>query len=1147
MICYALMAAVALSQAPNVNSKKLENPLITKAKEKEDLINKLKRDIFKVDRAIGETNKLIGKSRNAPYLPDLQFRLAELYVEKSRYTYYYQAETRADNAKGAIVSPETKLYKEKAVQIYNRILRENIDFHDGDKVTFYLAHEQREMGEFDTMLKTLGDLIRKYPSSPLRLDAEQIIGDYFFDKADLKSAEEHYKNILDAPPSPVHDLARYKMGWIRVNQNNYADAVTFFEAAAASAPMPGVDQAKSLNVKREALLDLVYSYTESRPAKGALQYFEKLSESRTTYALALDKLGNRYFIKQQYEFAIPALRKLMEVQPDPELEVERAEKIYDSLKAAKNKVLPRPMDVAMLVRAAIQTKQDPSKDDVSRKKTLAELEEMARDLSTTIHVAAQKRDDKALYLEAAEAYERYLELFRPKQYATMMMQNRADALFAAKEYPKAARQFEELALYLDALERKDKKGDDKDSKDKKVEDKDKVDVAKDAKPDKPAAPAPTGKGAKDAKLAAVATVSKSESTSTVSDVKNHEQALYGALLSYFSSLKPGDVERLNAFEVADSRQALKLLGAEYVSRYPKSEHVLEIKFNIARAYYEDGDYPKAGELFRDFAIQHSDHKDARVAGNLALDSFRQINDFKSLKETGEAFMKSKLPADFLAEVKKIMSESQGAALAEKLLDSTTEGGDIIEALLKIADENKGNENGENALYGAFTATRDKRDFKRQREIGQRLLTEYPKSKFASDVLLTLGRQAAEAGRYADAAKYFEDIGNRFSDSTGLDGWLASAKLKAALGDYNGSVKALETAAERAGARKAEVLTLLAQTHMKMKEPGKARAIAEQVLKIDKTNPAAAAIVAEVTSGESNAKPESLIPMLTAMTNNPASAGEDAAKALWYLGDMMYRQFKAMPNEPIEGKVAAMQQMQGIFQQSAQMGSPEWAVASLWRIASSLKNLADAVESLPPPAGLSATEVAQYREAIKQQVDPLKEQADNAFQQCVSRADQLEVFTTPVVGCRTKAEVATNPLGRMPPVAGQANTDELSKNAETKQDAVSFEQLALANLAAFKLKDAQVALNRTIEIEDNRASAHSALGYSFLLEGDAMAARAEYTRALEADPTFEKGRANLAALRCRFSDKEGAKRELSLLKDPDAIRGPDVDPEWKTCR
>ena len=65
---------------------------------------------------------------------------------------------------------------------------------------------------------------------------------------------------------------------------------------------------------------------------------------------------------------------------------------------------------------------------------------------------AQKKDDKNLYLEAASAYEKYLSLFRPKQYATQMMQNRADALFAARRFPEAARQFEELALYLDTHE-----------------------------------------------------------------------------------------------------------------------------------------------------------------------------------------------------------------------------------------------------------------------------------------------------------------------------------------------------------------------------------------------------------------------------------------------------------------------------------------------------------------------------------------------------------------------------------------------------------------------------------------------------------------------------------------------------------------------
>jgi tetratricopeptide (TPR) repeat protein len=1142
MALLPLALAMSLAQAPNT---KLENPLLTKQREKADLVEKLRRDIFKVDRSIGETDKLIARSRNAPYLPDLQFRLAELYVEKSRYLYYLQAENRPEGQKGALVSTETKLLKQKAIQVYTRILKEFPDFKDADKVTFYLAHEYRELGEFDSMLKTHKDLIAKYPSSPLRLDAEQIVGDYWFDKADLKQAEEHYKAILDAPPSPVHDLARYKMGWIRINQANHAEAVTFFEAAAASAPLPGVDVTKALSVKREALLDLVYSYTEARPAKGAIQYFEKLSDSRATFSLALDKLSNRYFIKQQFEYAIPALRKLLEVQPDPELEVERVGKLYDSFKSARGKVLPKAEDVAYLVRAAVEVKTDPAKDEVSRKKTLAELEEMARDLATSIHVQAQKKDDKALYLEAAAAYERYLSLFRPKAYATVIMQNRADALFAARRYPEAARQFEELAVYLDAGNAK-KDGEKTDKKASDPRDA-KLDLAKDPAPAATPAAA-TGKDPKkpDSKLAASAGVTTAGTKTINGEAKGHTEALYGALLSHYSSLKQGEVERLNAFEVADARQALKLLGAQFIGRYPKNEHALEVKFNIARAYYEDGDYKKSAELFKEYALTHPENKDAVVAGNLAFDSLRQLLDFKGIEEVGKAFLAANLPAAFKADVQKIITQSKTDALGEIAFQASNEG-DVITGLLKVADENKGQELGEKALYGAFAAAREKRDLRKEREVGERFVKEYPKSQYLSDVMITLGRHAAEAGRYADAANYFEQMGKQFAgDSTGLDSLLSSARLRLAMGDYPGAIKVLETTVEQAGARKAEVLVSLAQAHLKMKAPAKARATAEQALKVDKTNAAAAAIVAEVAAGTPNEKIEPLVAMMTAVTNSPNGNGDDAARGLWFIGDMLYRQFKAIPADNIDGKIAALQQMQGVFQQAGAMGSAEWAVASLWRIAGGLSHIVDIVEATPVPAGLKPAEVEQFRAAVKQQVDPIKTNAENTYATCVARADSLEVFSAAVIGCRKKTDEASSPL-RGPPPEKPVNVEELQKKAETTQNANDFEALGLAYLGAFQVNNAILNFNRAVEIEDARATVHSALGYAFLLSGDAQAARAEYGRALEADPTLDKARANLAALHCRFADAEGARREAAVIKDVASLASPDVDPEWKTCK
>lgn len=1100
------LSVLLLSQLPLLGGPQKQNPIVNKAKEKEELITKLRRDIFKVDRSIGETEKLISKSRNAPYLPDLQFRLAELYVEKSRYMYYLQAEQRPEGMKGAMVSPETKLLKQKAIQIYFRILREFPDFKDGDKVTFYLAHEQRELGLFDEMLKTEGELIRKYPNSPLRLDAEQILGDYFFDKADLVEAEKHYQAILELPPSPVHDLARYKMGWIRVNQSKHAEAVVFFEAAAASPPLPGVDPQKSLNVKREALLDLVYSYTEVRPAKGALNYFEKLSESRATYALALDKLGNRYFIKQQYEYAIPALRKLMEIQPDPELDLERAEKIYDSLKAAKGKVSPRAEDITYLVRAAVESKTNPDLDDGTRKKQLAELEEMSRDLATQMHVAAQKKEEKELYVEAADAYKEYLSLFRPEAYVRAIMRNRGNALFAAKEYPQAARQFEELAKYEErALER---------NKGKAAETKKAV-ANKDA-------PALSG--------------------------SDHESALYAALLAHYSSLKPGEVERLNAFEVADARQALKLLGADFVARYPKSENATEIKFNIARAYYEDGDFEKSSELFADFAIKNPDHKDAPVAGNLALDGLRQRNDFKGMEALGKRLLASKLPSAFLSDVNKILTESKGEALSELALQSSQETGDVVEGLIKVADENKGGDLGEKALYGAFVAAREKRDVRKERELGDRFVKEYPKSQYNQDILLTLGRHAAETARFDEAASYFEQVGQSLQDSAGLDGWLAGARIRSALGQYSQAQKDFEAAVEVAGARKSEVLTLLAETQVKANQHGKARATLEQALKLDKQNSKAAGLLAELVATDTpNEKPDNLIATLTTVTQGPEGQTDDSAKGLWYLGEMLYRGYKAIPNEDVEQKVAQLQNTEAIYMQAAQMGSPEWAVASLWRIGLAYQHLADVVEATPVPSGLSAAEVQQFRKAVAEQVTPLKERADNAFKACLSRAQQLEVYTPAMIGCRTKKEDVQSPLPKLAGGGQPGNVEELQKKVEATQDAASVEALGLAYLDAKQLGLAMLAFGRATELEDTRASAHNALGVALMLSGDSMGARAAYGKALDSDPTNEKARANLAALRCRFGDLEGARRELSVLKDLGQLSGPDVDPEWRACK
>ena len=198
------------------------------------------------------------------------------------------------------------------------------------------------------------------------------------------------------------------------------------------------------------------------------------------------------------------------------------------------------------------------------------------------------------------------------------------------------------------------------------------------------------------------------------DAASQEEAIYGALLAHYATLQPEEVKERNAFEVADARQAMKLVGADYLGRFPKSDKVPEVKFNIARAYYEDGEFPKAAELFEAFALAHPKHKEATVAGNLALDALRQRNDFKGLEATGQKFLKSALPPEFRAQVQKILARSEAEALDELALESARPPATWSRAWSRSPPRHKGSEMGEKALYGAFTAAREKRDLPQER-------------------------------------------------------------------------------------------------------------------------------------------------------------------------------------------------------------------------------------------------------------------------------------------------------------------------------------------------------------------------------------------------------------------------------------------------
>ena len=57
-----------------------------------------------------------------------------------------------------------------------------------------------------------------------------------------------------------------------------------------------------------------------------------------------------------------------------------------------------------------------------------------------------------------------------------------------------------------------------------------------------------------------------------------------------------------------------------------------MKCNVARAFYDEGNFKQAGELFTAFVQEYPHSKDVSVAAHLALDAFHNLGDFERLVE-----------------------------------------------------------------------------------------------------------------------------------------------------------------------------------------------------------------------------------------------------------------------------------------------------------------------------------------------------------------------------------------------------------------------------------------------------------------------------------------------------------------------------------
>lgn len=450
-----LILAIALlwnvpSSAQGALHTRYEYEKKDQAEEQKKYMAKLRQDKKKVEMAIESTKVLIDQSRTKPYLPELYLRLAELYIEKSRIVYFIRTSV-AKASQNALDHLESDTLKKQAIETYQRVLGNFPDFKDRDKVRFFLAHEYRELGQLDEMVDQYRTIVEKHQDSPYVPEAHLLLGDHFFNrKQNLDMALKHYKAVLKHSGSPAVPVARYKLAWCHINKTQFKEAIKLLEACVTTPSTKNLDidtYKKKVDIKLEALIDMAYCYCEAykdKKPEEAIAYFRKYAWSRTVYTMVLEKLAYRYFIKKKWTHAASIYRQLCTLQHDVEKLLEYARNIFQCVQAVETFESAQE-DMGHIIKALRKQKYSVHIPETEKEKNHRDYELYARHIVTHLHAKASEGKSVTDFKRAADSYKQYMAFFRNSPVLEDMQENYAEALFSAKAYLEAGKEYEKLA------------------------------------------------------------------------------------------------------------------------------------------------------------------------------------------------------------------------------------------------------------------------------------------------------------------------------------------------------------------------------------------------------------------------------------------------------------------------------------------------------------------------------------------------------------------------------------------------------------------------------------------------------------------------------------------------------------------------------
>lgn len=1089
-------------------------------------IGELEAQLRATDKKIAVTTAEIKRVRDTEFLPDLYFSQADLFLQKSRLMYLIKVNKNKGVPLTEMDFTAEKRPKQEAIDIYQKIYAFFPKSRLRDRALFFKALELRDIGQSEAMIKTFGQLNQEFPGSQYLLEANIILGDYFLEeKKDLEGALEAFRRVIAKELSPYTPLAHYRIGWVFINQQKYAEAVTAFEEAVRTQGLVSTNITTELpelyrktDIRREAILSMAVPYVEIYgDYRASLKEEQQAAAKSGEQPVATSAVAPKSLPQKTSAWVRPGK------SPSPTLSPSLSSAASVPAKKALA-VVVHPVEYFRKISDGHQT----YRRVLSRVGRRLALKEMWREVADVwIEVLVASSDPELKF----EAIQRWNEAIKKTSQPTDQIRFIEHAVFTAQEVRaraverggkynrKEANQLKFLELVTrDIATRIQQTARTRNSRE---------DFSKAAQ-----AYEIYQIGFPQNRDLAKMLINKAESlfraeewtraglefenlARTMKSKKRQFEFQESAIQAYVNALKEPD--KLTSLDLVRSRRGVRDVGTAWVVKNMRHPAAASTAYNIGQSWYEDRLLPQAIQSFTFFIKNFSRDSRVRDAIFLIINAYSQLDDFKGLIAAAKQLEKTRgLSADDRQAIRDL---SRRAQLKDLQIAAGNFGSkEYAENLKNLASKYSDSSMGSAALYEAFTSLRSKRD-PEMYDVGEALLEKHSDSTFTKEVVSSMAQIALLTADFERAARYLSRFSDKYPTEKESKDWKKSAaQIYEWMGDFKESKRLYFALGDMEAVARSEYLAgewvLLEKSSARM-------------------NSDVGAYWNALALWRQGRQAEAL-PKLKQI----ASSGdlERSSHARFLLAQRALESFRAIrmrdgaDQAALLNKIKSFQSLSAELNGIAKLGAGRWTIAALYLLGQANFELGKFIADSPLPAGLKQNEQSIYRRELGKQAKQYIDGANSVFSQCMETAERFEVFTRYVQGCQEKGrklvkeEADTIQVGNQKKFSPPKSARSLrTKLYDTPRDISVLKELANAYIQDGQYWVAMTIFNRILEIDEKSAAAMAGLGLSRMYVNDLDTAADWLKKAMKADASDAVAVWNLSGLYNEFGFKKRVKQ------------------------